>query len=62
VLADPERYRTAYQAARSALEMLTWEEQARTLTALYERVAPPSPGHAVEGAQPCPDRQGGTLR
>jgi len=40
VLADPERYRTAYRAARSTLQVLTWEEQARTLTALYERVAP----------------------
>jgi glycogen synthase len=62
VLADPERYRTAYRAARPVLDTLTWEAQTRALTALYERVAPPSPGGAVERAQPCPNRSGGSLR
>jgi glycosyltransferase involved in cell wall biosynthesis len=58
VLADPERYRVAYLAARSTLDTLTWEEQARTLTALYEGVVRPT--SAPVG--PSPDGQGGSLR
>jgi glycogen synthase len=51
VLADPQRYRTAYRAARSSLRALTWEEQAGTLAALYERVVlrTPAPDSAVSG-------------
>jgi glycosyltransferase involved in cell wall biosynthesis len=62
VLADPERYRKAHQDAGDTLGRLTWEEQARTLTALYERVVRTVPGHAVERAQPCPDRPRDSLR
>jgi glycogen(starch) synthase len=58
VLAGAERYRTAYRNARSTLDTLTWEEQAQALTGLYERLAPAPPAPA----QPCPDRQGGSLR
>jgi glycogen synthase len=48
VLADPDRYRDAYRAAGGTLRTLTWEEQARVLTACYDRL--------------CPDRQGSPLR
>jgi glycosyltransferase involved in cell wall biosynthesis len=58
VLADLPRYRTAYRAARGTLGTLTWEEQSRTLTALYEEVVRPTSAPA----RPCPDRQGGPLR
>jgi glycosyltransferase involved in cell wall biosynthesis len=39
VLADPSRYRAAYDAAAEVLAELTWEEQARVLTGLYRRLA-----------------------
>jgi len=38
VLADPRRYRGAYDAAGDVLARLTWEEQSGVLTALYEHV------------------------
>jgi glycogen(starch) synthase len=58
VLADPERYRTAYRAAGSILEVLRWEEQARVLVALYERLRASAEGPV----QPCSDRRRRSLR
>jgi glycogen(starch) synthase len=56
VLTDAARYREAYRGARSTLQVLTWEEQARTLKDLYERVV------LRPSVQPCADRRGGSLR
>jgi glycogen(starch) synthase len=42
VLADPGRYRAAYDAAADVLARLTWEEQSGVLTALYEHIARPA--------------------
>jgi glycogen synthase len=39
VLADRPRYRAAYDAAAEVLSRLTWEEQSRVLTGLYEHIA-----------------------
>ena len=60
VLAEPERYRAAYAVAAPTLRRLTWEDQARVLTGVYERFL-----HAGAGqgrARPGPDRQGRSLR
>jgi glycogen(starch) synthase len=51
VLADLQRYRTAYAAAAPTLGRLTWEEQAPVLTELYGRIVPTTRG-------PAPSRQG----
>jgi hypothetical protein len=41
VLAEPQRYRAAYDRA-GVLSGLTWEEQAVVLTTLYEHIARPA--------------------
>jgi len=40
VLADPGRYRAAYDGPDSPLPSWTWEAQAATLDALYQRLLP----------------------
>jgi glycosyltransferase involved in cell wall biosynthesis len=57
VLADPARYRAAYDAAGEVLAGLTWEQQARTLTALYDRFAPAA-AHDGAGGRPPARRAG----
>ncbi|MGZ4603560.1 MAG: glycosyltransferase family 4 protein [Kineosporiaceae bacterium] len=58
VLADPGRYQAAHAAAATTIRRLTWEQQARVLTDLYERFLPePAPP-----APPRPGSQGGSLR
>jgi glycosyltransferase involved in cell wall biosynthesis len=42
VLGDPQSYRAAYHAAGGVLARLTWEEQSRVLTTLYEHIARPA--------------------
>ncbi|WFF04829.1 glycosyltransferase family 4 protein [Micromonospora sp. WMMD1076] len=42
VLADPPRYRAAYEGEDSPLQEWTWEAQAERLTALYRRLLTPA--------------------
>jgi glycogen(starch) synthase len=58
VLAEPDRYRAAYAVAAPTLRRLTWEDQARVLTGVYERFRTQTSGPA----RPGPDRQGRSLR
>jgi glycosyltransferase involved in cell wall biosynthesis len=48
VLADRPRYRAAYAAAAHVLARLTWEEQSRVLTGLYEHLAERVPTRGPE--------------
>ncbi|WFE35290.1 glycosyltransferase [Micromonospora sp. WMMD975] len=43
VLADPARYRAAYEGPDSPLPTWTWESQAERLNALYHRLLTPTP-------------------
>ena len=43
VLADPARYRAAYEGPDSPLPTWTWESQAERLNALYHRLLTPAP-------------------
>ncbi|QLQ40415.2 glycosyltransferase family 4 protein [Micromonospora robiginosa] len=52
VLADPARYRAAYQAPDSPLPTWTWESQAERLNALYRHLLTPSPAPTPTPDQP----------
>ena len=44
VLADPRRYRAAYDKPDSLLAMWTWQTQADTLDSIYQQLVPDRPG------------------
>ncbi|WP_245715052.1 glycosyltransferase family 4 protein [Micromonospora inyonensis] len=52
VLADPERYRAAYDRP-GLLESWTWEAQAEVLDGVYRRLLPDRPGPTPPGARPA---------
>jgi len=47
VLADPRRYRAAYDKPDSMLPTWTWQTQAETLDSIYQQLVPDRPGIGV---------------